>query len=262
MTCLDVTNLSVTTRHSEQDQAILSDVSFRLQRGQVFVIIGESGSGKSTLCRALTRLVPNRVFETSGSVELGSKDLMQISEKSLRQIRRTEIRYIFQEPQQALNPALTIRTQMKFSAGVQGRRSDVFLKALDSVGLQNGEDILSSYPHQLSIGMAQRVLIAMALLPSPSLLIADEPTSALDAVLRFNILDLLKTIQARRQMTMLLVTHDLEVARRYADEVAVLQNGRIIEQTTASDFFKAPQHPYSRLLLNSVRDARKRTAIT
>lgn len=256
---LNVNNLNVGYSDNMQSWKIVDDVSFSLETASVLAIVGESGSGKTTLCRAMTRLfTQSSQLRVSGNIQFNSTDLLSCSEEALQKIRQTEIRYIFQEPQQALNPVLTICKQMKFASGRSSVVEDKLALTLESVGLRNADEVLNSYPHQLSIGMAQRVVVAMAILPKPLLLIADEPTSAIDVSLRIQLLDLLKSIQMQEQMAMIIVTHDLDVARRYADHIAVTQTGRIIELTHTEQFFVNPQHPYSQMLLDATPSAKKK----
>ncbi len=256
---LNVSNLNVTYTDTAISRRIIEDVSFSVNTATVLAIVGESGSGKTTLCRALTRLFSQSSrLKVRGVVQFNSSDLLHCTDEMLRHIRQTQIRYIFQEPQQALNPVLTIRRQMEFASGKQSIAQDELIPILNSVGLGDAVGVSNSYPHQLSIGMAQRVMIAMTLMPKPSLLIADEPTSAVDASLRYRVLDLLKSFQQQDRMAMILVTHDLCVARRYADHVAVIQNGRIIEYATTNEFFEKPQHPYSQKLLDAIPSLSKR----
>ncbi len=250
---LKVQDLEVTLHAGKVCRAIIRDVGFSLTGGQVLAVVGESGSGKTTLCRALTKLFPaSSNVNVSGVVEFKATSLLAKSELQLQEIRRQKIRYVFQEPQQALNPVATICNQMILAASNTKPDEHILIEALQSVGLMNAHEILGFYPHQLSIGMAQRVMIAIALLPKPELLIADEPTSAVDASLRFQLLNLLRSLQQQFQMAMLLVTHDLNVARKYADHVAVMFEGKIVESATCSDFFRGPQHPYSQSLLNAI----------
>jgi ABC-type dipeptide/oligopeptide/nickel transport system ATPase component len=248
---LQVRNLTVRIKAEVSTNLIVNDVSFSLEKGNVLAIVGESGSGKTTLCRALTRLFPISVHaEITGIVHFEDKDLLKSEESELQQIRQQAIRYIFPEPQQALNPVSTIRRQMNLAANSM---TDFQLKeSLRSVEIRNHDEVLDYYPHQLSIGMAQRVMIAMALLAKPTLLIADEPTSAVDASLRYQLLNLLRSLQHEHQMAMIIITHDLDVARKYADHVAVMVNGQIVETADCEQFFRGPKHPYSQSLLKAV----------
>ncbi|MBX2992106.1 MAG: ABC transporter ATP-binding protein [Bacteroidetes bacterium] len=248
---LSVDHLTVTTPEKGEVRTVVDDVSFSLRNGQVLAIVGESGSGKTSICRALTRLNPSS-YTTTGIVRFDSKDLLTCNDEMLQDIRRHRIRYIFQEPHQALNPALTIRSQLLLSSGRKSPATGDLHNLLAAVGLRHTQEVLNSYPHKLSIGMAQRVMIAMAVLPQPSLLVADEPTSALDASQRYKLLDLLKSIHTQHGMAMIIVTHDLELARLYADDIAVLRNGQIIEYKTTASFFRSPKANYSKLLIDAM----------
>jgi len=258
---LDVQALSVEVLLSGRSVEILHDVSFSLTSGEVFVLVGESGSGKTTLARALSSLFPPGLGTSiHGRVEFDGSDLLTIEPRALRQIRKKQIRYVFQEPGIALNPALRVRSQTRFLTA-QGRnghnstgtiREHSFHQSLMAMGITDPEEALDSYPHQLSVGTLQRILIAAAIAPRPRLLIADEPTSAVDAELRYQILDLLTRFCRKDAMSSLLITHDLEIARRYGDRIAVLYAGRILEISRKDEFLQNPLHPYSQMLLRSL----------
>jgi microcin C transport system ATP-binding protein len=246
---LEVSGLSVTVGHSSVPQPLVDNVSLSLRSGALLAIVGRSGSGKSTLCRSLTKLQSHpSTLRITGKVCFNGIDILESEVELLRTIRRQSVRYIFQDPLQALNPLASVRSQLRLSSSDIGE--EFLNEALNSVGLS--PDVWNLYPHQLSIGMAQRVAIAMAVLPKTKLLIADEPTSALDSTNRFQILDLLKSIQQKHSMAMILVTHDLEIARRYADQIAVMLEGRIVEQGPCAEFFATPRHEYSKQLIDSM----------
>jgi oligopeptide/dipeptide ABC transporter ATP-binding protein len=250
---LDTQHLSVSVVSGQSSKELIHDVTFSVGRKEILVLLGESGSGKTILSRSLTRLFPaTSSVRIEGSVIFENRPLLTLEPSELTIIRRKGIRYVFQEPMQSLNPVAKIQTQMGIAANRMIRNGDSFREVLTSVGLDNTKEILDSYPHQLSIGMAQRVCIAMAILPSPKLLIADEPTSAVDASLRFALLDLLLSIQQDHGMSLILITHDMDIARAYADRVVVMYAGRIIESAERKSFFERPLHPYSRLLLESL----------
>ncbi len=249
---LDVQHLSVSVATDRGRDELVHDVSFDIARKEIVVLLGESGSGKTICSRAITRLFPVTAFlKIEGTIQFEGRSLLDIPENELCLIRRKKIRYIFQEPIQSLNPVARIRTQMNLANdSVQNDRS--LIEVLASVGLETGKEVLDSYPHQLSIGMAQRVCIAMATMPSPALLIADEPTSAVDASLRYRLLDLLAAIQQKNGLSLLLITHDLNVARQYGDRIIVMHGGQIIESSSRTEFFTAPSHPYSKKLVESL----------
>ena len=249
---LKAANLSISASSPGGDRVLIHEVSFCVREREVLVILGESGSGKTILSRSLTRLFPAvPALRIEGSVTFEGEQLLTMTEDELSSVRRRRIRYVFQDPLQSLNPLARIGRQMHLAAaGLSDEESEMH-NTLMLVGLENGRDLLDLYPHELSIGMAQRVCIAMAILPSPALLIADEPTSAVDAPLRRKILDLLISIQRSRTMSLVLITHDLDVARRYGDRIIVMYGGRIIEAAPRKAFFENPLHPYSRLLLDT-----------
>jgi peptide/nickel transport system ATP-binding protein len=261
---MNVEGMGVLARPNGQPIELLHDVSFTLEDGEVFVLVGESGSGKTTLARALTNLFPRSPnISIHGSVQFGEANLIEPESSSLRRVRGKEIRYVFQEPGSAFNPALRVRSQVRLlsssqwgsGGGSKKARDEAMRQSLNAMGIVDPEKILSSYPHQLSVGTLQRILIAAAIVPRPRLLIADEPTSAVDATQRYQILDLLQDYCKTHVMTLLLITHDLQIARRYGDRIAVLYGGRIVEISKQTDFFAKPLHPYSEMLLRSVPNA-------
>jgi oligopeptide/dipeptide ABC transporter ATP-binding protein len=261
---LNVDRMLVSARLNGKPIEILHDISFTLEEGEVFVLAGESGSGKTTLARALTNLFPRKLnISVYGSVHFGEANLIESEPSFLRKIRGKDIRYVFQEPGSAFNPALRVRSQVRLlsssqsdpGGGSRKSRDEAIRESLKVMGVQDSEKVLSSYPHQLSVGTLQRILIAAAIAPRPRLLIADEPTSAVDANQRYQILDLLQGYCKAHVMSLLLITHDLQIARRYGDRIAVLYAGRIVEIAKQTDFFVKPLHPYSEMLLRSVPDA-------
>jgi oligopeptide/dipeptide ABC transporter ATP-binding protein len=261
---LDVQKLFVSSNSTGHASQLLHDITFALTAGEVVGIIGESGSGKTTLVRALTHLFPaNRGMQMEGTVRFNGVDILRIDSRAMTELRRTSIRYVFQEPASALNPALRVQTQFRLlqsSDDGSPKRSgqihrESIMEVLTRTGIKSPSDVLRSYPHQLSVGTLQRVLIAMAILDKPKLLIADEPTSAVDASIRFQILNLLYEHCRAYGMAMLLTTHDLNIVRAYADRVLVLFAGRIVETSAKDQFFRSPLHPYSAMLLSSTPPA-------
>ena len=249
---LKAANLSVSASSPGRDSVLVHDVSFSVYGKEVLIFLGESGSGKTILSRSLTKLFPaTSGLRIDGSVIFEGRQLLTLTEDQLSFVRRRRIRYVFQEPMQSLNPLARIGHQMHLAADGSSDNDGDLRNTLRLVGLDNNEDLLDLYPHELSVGMAQRVCIAMAILPSPALLIADEPTSAVDASLRRRILDLLISIQRSSTMSLVLITHDLDVARCYGDRIIVLYGGKIIEAAPRKAFFENPLHPYSRLLLDA-----------
>ncbi|MBK9132492.1 MAG: ABC transporter ATP-binding protein [Gammaproteobacteria bacterium] len=242
----------------------VDDVSFDIRRGETFALLGESGCGKSMTALSLMRLVPapaGRVV--GGRVLLGGEDLLGLSEAAMRRVRGKRIAMIFQEPMTSLNPVLTIGEQIAESLrrhrGLKGAAvTRTVLELLDAVGIADPAQREREYPHQLSGGMKQRVMIAIALAGEPDLLIADEPTTALDVTIQAQVLALLRRLQRERGMAILLITHDLGVVSEMADQVAVMYAGQIVEQSARGPFFAAPRHPYSRKLFESLPEIEKR----
>ncbi len=235
----------------------VDDVSFEIRQGETLGLVGESGSGKSVTAFSIMRLVqpPGRI--RSGRVLFKGRDLVGIPEREMRKIRGAEIALIFQEPMTALNPVFTVGDQIRETLLVHGRatKRDSHAKAialLDAVRIPAAASRVDDYPHQLSGGMRQRVLIAMALACRPSLVIADEPTTALDVTIQAEILDLLREMKSALGLSLLLITHDLGVIAGTADRVAVMYAGRIVESGLVRDVFRRPQHPYTRGLLGSI----------
>jgi ABC-type glutathione transport system ATPase component len=247
---LEVEGFSVGIADGDVMRPLIEDISFTLAGGEILGIVGESGSGKTTMARGLTNLFPpGGPVRLSGSVRFEGRELL----------RTSSIRYVFQEPASALNPALRIGTQFRILQSPAGsapgdRLASTAVEVLRRAGVKDPAGILASYPHQLSVGTLQRILISMALLGSPKLLIADEPTSAVDATHRRLLLELLAEECRTSGMGMILTAHDLSVARSYADTVAVFYAGRIVEISPKEEFFKHPRHPYSSALLSGHRD--------
>ena len=258
MNLLDVQNLTV----SFGDKSVVHGINFAVKAGERVALVGESGSGKTVTALSLLRLALNA--QLSGSAKFFGEqtvDLLQIPEQQLRALRGRDIAMIFQEPMTALNPLFTIGNQIvevleqkQAVAGVDV--ANTAIKLIASTGIADPERCAKSYPHQLSGGQRQRAMIAMALACQPKLLLADEPTTALDVSLRLQILELLSDLQKQNGMAVMLITHDLNLVRKFADRIIVMEGGHIVEQGTVSEVFANPQHPYTRKLLDSkpVRD--------
>ena len=238
--------------------AAVDGVTLEVPRGRTLGIVGESGCGKSMLSLSIMRLVPQPGRLARGRVLLDGRDLAALSLAEMRAIRGNEIAMIFQEPMTSLNPVHSIGDQITEAMRAHDRKAtDAELKtraieALRRVRIPSPERRFAEYPHQLSGGMRQRVMIAMALACRPRLLIADEPTTALDVTVQAQILDLLRDLQQETGMSVILITHDLGVVAEMADEVAVMYAGRVVERGTAADIFDDPQHPYTIGLLGSI----------
>jgi len=233
------------------------DVSFHVHAGETLSIVGESGSGKSVTALSIMRLVqpPGRTAE--GRIIFRGRDLRTLDERAMQKVRGAEIALIFQEPMTALNPVFTIGNQIEETLLVHGRatRGTARAKAvelLDLVSIPEPQKRVRDYPHQLSGGLRQRALIAMSLACDPALVIADEPTTALDVTIQAQILDLLRALQQRMGLALLLITHDLGVVAEMADRVAVMYAGRIVEEAPAAALFADPKHPYTRGLMASI----------
>jgi len=235
----------------------VDDVSFEIREGETLGLVGESGSGKSVTAFSIMRLVqpPGRI--RSGRVVFKGRDLLELPDRDMRKVRGAQIALVFQEPMTALNPVFTIGDQIRETLLVHGRatKQDAGAQAvalLEAVRMPDAAARVRDYPHQLSGGMRQRVLIAMALACRPSLVIADEPTTALDVTIQAEILDLLREMKTALGLSLLLITHDLGVIAGTADRVAVMYAGRIVETGSVRDVFHRPQHPYTRGLLASI----------
>ncbi|HEY6529656.1 MAG TPA: dipeptide ABC transporter ATP-binding protein [Cellvibrionaceae bacterium] len=251
---LAVHNLSLT--FNGVAEPCLHDVSFELPAGKILALVGESGSGKSITALSILRLFhPQQIkFSIASSIIWKGRDLLQLSERELNRVRGAEIGFIFQEPMTALNPLHQVGKQIAEVISLhQGLRGPALHKAvvdlLHQVQIPDAQEKYHAYPHQLSGGQRQRVMIAMALANQPTLLIADEPTTALDAQVQKHILDLLKSLQQQLGLTLLLISHDLPMVRRYADEVAVMHQGRIVERGPVEVIFNNPQQAYTQELL-------------
>jgi oligopeptide/dipeptide ABC transporter ATP-binding protein len=254
---LTVTHL---TSGFEQDGRFIPaviDVSFTVAGGETLCLVGESGSGKSLTALSIMRLMeaPGRIV--SGQVLFQGRDLLTLGERELQQVRGAEIGMVFQEPMTALNPVYTIGTQIEETLRIHRRatRADARQKAIEllaTVSVPEPERRVREYPHQLSGGLRQRALIALALACGPALLIADEPTTALDVTIQAQILDLLRDLQTRLGLALLLITHDLGIVAEMADRVAVMYAGRIVEEAPVASLFAAPKHPYTRGLMASM----------
>lgn len=263
MTLLNVKNLSTEIRLADQTINAVKDVSFEIARGETFALVGESGSGKSITALSIARLLPDAGRITQGQVLLEGKNLLAVSEKQMRDIRGGKISMIFQEPMTSLNPVVKIGNQImecllhheKMAKRTARNRC---MDLLQAVGLPNPRRNMQEYPHQLSGGMRQRVMIAIALAASPDLLIADEPTTALDVTIQAQVLELLRKLQEDLKMGLLFITHDLGVVQQTADRIAVMRYGKIIESGPSAQFFATPQQEYSQQLLNAVPSLEKR----
>lgn len=257
---LVVKNLSVAFGTKDNPFKAVDRISFHIEEGEVLGIVGESGSGKSVSSLALMGLIdfPGRV--TADELKFKTTDLQTLNEKARRKITGDEISMIFQDPMTSLNPSYTVGNQIMEAIEVHqgGSKKERLAKAIDLlrlVGIPAPESRINSYPHQLSGGMSQRVMIAMAIACDPKLLIADEPTTALDVTIQAQIIELLLKLQREKQMGLMLITHDLALVAEAADRVVVMYAGQIVETGPASEIFKAPKHPYTQALMNSLPES-------
>jgi oligopeptide transport system ATP-binding protein len=235
----------------------LDGVSLSLNAGETLAVVGESGSGKSVTALSILGLLGDSGRVSDGSIEFDGEDLTRVSGQRLREIRGNQIAFIFQEPMSSLNPVLTIGTQVAEPIWLHHKKSwsEAFEQAgelLQRVAIPDAVKRLEDYPHQFSGGMRQRVMIAMALACQPKLIIADEPTTALDVTVQAQILSLLKNLTKEANSSLILITHDLGVVARYADNVAVMYGGRVVETASARELYKNPQHPYTEGLMASI----------
>ena len=254
---LEIKNLAINFSTEGGDVEAVKGISFTLEKGETLAIVGESGSGKSVTGLALTRLLPEppAVYK-SGEILLRGRSVLKMTPRELRGIRGNEIAYIFQEPSTSLNPVFTIRNQI--AEAIKLHRPEVkdidaeVIKYLDLVGIVDPAKRMHDYPHQLSGGMQQRAMIAMALSCQPQLLVADEPTTALDVTIQAQIIDQLKEIKARLGMAIILITHNFGIIEGIADRVAVMFRGKIVEYGPTKTVLANPQHPYTKALIDCI----------
>lgn len=254
---LQIDNLSIAFRKGDQEQRVVDQLSLAVNAGETLALVGESGSGKSVTALSVLRLLPSPpVVYPQGDIRFAGQSLLHADEKTLRQIRGNRIAMIFQEPMVSLNPLQSIEKQLievlSLHRGMrtEAARSEV-ITCLDRVGIRQAKSRLNDFPHQLSGGERQRVMIAMALLTQPDLLIADEPTTALDVTVQAQILKLLNELKQELGMSLLFITHNLNIVRQLADNVSVMKAGQAVEHNSCQQLFSAPQHPYTRQLLDA-----------
>lgn len=258
---LDVRDLTVTLRRGKREIIALDHASFTVEPGEVLGLVGESGAGKSVTGAALVDLLVPPLHRTEGTITLAGERLDRLNSEAMRHIRGRRIGFVFQDPLTSLNPVLTIGNQLvdTMVTHLPLSRREAHQRAIHwiaRVGLSEPAQRVDQYPHQLSGGMRQRIVIALALCAEPSLVIADEPTSALDVSVQAHILTLLRDLRAETGVGLLLITHDLGVLAKMADRVAVLYAGRIVELGRAADIFRRPQHPYTAGLMHATPTAK------
>jgi ABC-type dipeptide/oligopeptide/nickel transport system ATPase component len=257
MPLLDIRNLTIHFHTENGIVKAVKDISLTLDKGETLAVIGESGSGKSVTGLALTRLLPEPpAIYRSGEILLDGRSVLQMKPRELQKIRGSKIAYIFQEPSTSLNPVFTIRNQI--AEAIRLHRPEVtdidaeVVKYLDLVGIVNPAQRMHDYPHQLSGGMQQRAMIAMALSCRPDLLVADEPTTALDVTIQAQIIDQLRDLKQRLDMAIILITHNFGIISGIADRVAVMFRGKIVEYGTTKEVLTNPQHAYTKALIECI----------
>jgi ABC-type dipeptide/oligopeptide/nickel transport system ATPase component len=252
----DLLSAHISVRYGDKPP-VLSDVKLNLRRGEILGLIGQSGSGKSTLAMSLLGLLPNKRARVEGAIHFNGSDLLKLRERELRDLRGRKIALVLQSPLSSLNPALKIQTQLKeaWRAHSAGSSADCDLavrSALDSVSLPSTDEFLKKYPSQMSVGQAQRVLIAMAIIHRPSLLIADEATSALDVITQSEILTLFRELNRTAGMAILFISHDLASVAGICDRVSILHDGQIVESGSTNVVLTRPQHAYTQRLIAAI----------
>lgn len=252
---LSVENLRVSFETRRGVVNVIDTLSFSLEKGRTLGIVGESGSGKSVTSLAVMGLLPPTARIPTGTIKFDGRDVLKMSEGERQGLRGGRMAMIFQDPMTSLNPSFTVGFQIEEALRTHGIKGDLrarTVELLKQVGIPDPASRLDSYPHQLSGGMSQRVMIAMAIACEPELLIADEPTTALDVTIQAQILQLLKTIQAERGMGLILITHDIGVVAQMADDILVMYAGHLMEAGPKEDIIRRPKHPYTQALLESL----------
>lgn len=257
MALLDVKELSVHFGDKKTPFKAVDRISYQVAQGEVLGIVGESGSGKSVSSLAIMGLIDHPGRVSAESLQFENTDLLTLESKAKRQLIGADVAMIFQDPMTSLNPAYTVGFQIMealktHEGGTKKARKDRTLELLKLVGIPAPESRIDVYPHQLSGGMSQRVMIAMAIACRPKLLIADEPTTALDVTIQAQIMELLLELQKKECMSLILITHDLALVAEAADRIIVMYAGQIVEEGTAKDIFREPKHPYTQALLRSL----------
>jgi len=257
MALLEVENLQTHFRTPDGVNRAVDGVSFHVDDAETLAVVGESGCGKSVTANSILRLVPEPPGKIAGSIKFQGRELLTLPERTMRAIRGNDIGMIFQEPMTSLNPVLTVARQLgetlRLHEGLDRKAAEArAIEMLDLVGIPEPRRRVRNYPHQLSGGMRQRVMIAMALACSPKLLIADEPTTALDVTIQAQILELMADLKRRTRTAIILITHDLGVVAEFAQRVMVMYAGRKVEEASVVDLFRTPRHPYTQGLIGAV----------
>lgn len=254
---LDISNLSVTFGSGKRISKAVDKVSIQVKHSEVVAVVGESGSGKSVTMKALMGLLPDYATVTADYARFNGQDLLAMKGKARRAIIGNDISMIFQDAMSSLNPSFTVEYQiaevLRTHLGMKKSQTrERIIELLDLVGIPDPQSRLEVYPHQLSGGMSQRVMIAMAMACEPKLLIADEPTTALDVTIQAQVLDLMNELKDKKDTSILFITHDLGVVKQMADRVVVMYRGHVVERASAEEIFYDPRHPYTQALLNSI----------
>ncbi|MEM9025825.1 MAG: ABC transporter ATP-binding protein [Verrucomicrobiota bacterium] len=254
---LKIEDLRIRFRDRDRVNEAVKGISYELKKGETLAVVGESGSGKSVSAMAITKLLPaSPSCEIEGKIEFNGQNMLHLSKSELRSIRGKDIAYIFQEPSSSLNPYMRVSDQI--GEVIKLHRPDVkdvsakIIETLDLVGIRDAAKRYRDYPHQMSGGMKQRVMIAMALVCEPKILIADEPTTALDVTIQAQILDLMAELKSRLDMSIILITHNFGIVDGFADRLVVMFRGNIVESGKTEDVLKTPQHPYTKALIDCI----------
>ncbi|MFD1038418.1 ABC transporter ATP-binding protein [Virgibacillus byunsanensis] len=255
-TVLEVNNIKTKVRSDREEFSIIEDVSFHIDKGETVGIVGESGCGKSITALSIMGLLPKNAEVVEGEINLNGTNLLNLNKDSYRKLRGKDMAMIFQDPMTSLNPVYTVGFQiyelLKLHSNLSNRAAkEKAINMLKLVGIPRPDEVVNEYPHQLSGGMRQRVMIAMGLACDPGLLIADEPTTALDVTIQAQILELMKKIQFEFEMSILFITHDLGVVAETCDRVVVMYAGQVVEEAEVETLFAEPKHPYTKGLMAS-----------
>ena len=256
---LEVKNLQIGFNLSDGYRQAVYDVCFDLKKGETLAIVGESGCGKTISTMSVLQLLPENAVIKSGEILYNGENLLNFTQKQMQKIRGKKIALIPQDPMTSLNPLYTIGNQIleviELHQGIKGKQAfDLAVQALERVKIPDAKEKMKSYPHEFSGGMKQRVIIAMALACNAEIIIADEPTTALDVTVQAQIMDILREVKEKYNLSLILITHDMGIVAQNADKIAVMYAGRIVEYSSVSSLFKNPKHPYTKALLNVILD--------